>query len=198
MVLTQTDVCEFGWKAVDFELPATDGTTYTLSDIRGPKGTVIMYICNHCPYVKAVNDRIVRDAKDLMAMGVGVAAIMANHPYNYPDDTFEIMQEVAETHGYPFPYLHDKSQVTTKAYGAVCTPDIFGFNADLELQYRGRLDESEREPAAPGARRELFEAMKQIAETGQGPAEQKVSIGCSIEWLDDVDDEVDKAAEGKS
>ncbi len=177
-----TPVCDFGWKAVDFSLPATDGKTYTLDDIRGPKGTLIMFICNHCPYVKAVIDRLVRDAKELQAMGIGVAAINANDAEAYPEDSFENMKRVAEEHGFTFPYLYDESQEVARAYGAACTPDFFGFNANDELQYRGRLDSAGRAPAGPDTRRELVEAMKMIAETGKGPAEQTPSMGCSIKW----------------
>ncbi|MDP7668643.1 MAG: thioredoxin family protein [Rhodospirillales bacterium] len=186
MPLTQAGTCDFGWKAVDFTLPATDGKTYTLADVSGPKGIMIAFICNHCPYVKAIHDRLVCDANDLAAIGVGFAAIMCNHPHNYPEDTFEKMVEVAKAEGYTFPYLYDESQEVAKAYGAVCTPDFFGFNADRELQYRGRIDEAGQDPIRPGARRELFEAMKLVAETGKGPEAQTVSIGCSIEWLEDV------------
>jgi peroxiredoxin len=177
-----TPVCDFGWKAVDFSLPATDGKTYTLDDIRGPKGTLIMFICNHCPYVKAVIDRIVRDAKELQAMGIGVAAINANDAEAYPEDSFENMKRVAEEHGFTFPYLHDESQEVARAYGAACTPDFFGFNANDELQYRGRLDSAGRAPAGPDTRRELVEAMRMIAETGKGSKEQTPSMGCSIKW----------------
>ncbi len=178
----ETPICDFGWKAPDFTLPATDGKTYSLADVRGEKGTLIMFICNHCPYVKAVIDRIVRDAKALQDLGIGVAAICSNDAEQYPDDSFENMKVFAERHGFTFPYLHDESQDIARAYNAVCTPDFFGFNADLELQYRGRLDASRKEAAPPDARRELFEAMKQVAETGKGPEEQIPSMGCSIKW----------------
>lgn len=176
-----SEICEFGWKARDFRLPATDGKVYSLSDVRGTNGTLIMFICNHCPYVRAVIDRIVRDARELEAYGVKCVAISANDAVSYPDDSFENMKRFAAESQFAFPYLYDESQDAARAYGAVCTPDFFGFNADLELQYRGRLDESGRNPS-PGARRELFEAMKLIAETGQGPREQTASIGCSIKW----------------
>ena len=185
MMAVSPPVCEFGWKAVDFTLPATDGKSYGLSDIRGENGTLIMFICNHCPYVKAVLDRIVRDAKDLQALGIGVAAISANDASEYPEDSFDNMTRVAEENGFTFPYLYDESQEVAKAYGAACTPDFFGFNADDELQYRGRLDSSGKAPATPDAKRELYEAMKQVAETGKGPAEQTPSMGCSIKWKAD-------------
>ena len=175
-------VCDFGWKAPEFTLPATNGKSYALADIAGPNGTLIMFICNHCPYVIAVRDRIVRDARDLAALGVGVAAISSNDAAAYPVDGFEAMAQVAEEHGFPFPYLHDADQSVARAYGAACTPDFFGFDAAGGLQYRGRLDASGRDPAPPGARRELFEAMTRVAETGRGPADQVPSMGCSIKW----------------
>jgi peroxiredoxin len=175
-------VCDFGWKAPDFTLPATDGKTYALADIAGPRGTLIMFICNHCPYVLAVLDRILRDARDLQAMGVGVAAICSNDATTHPDDSFDNMRAMAEQHGFPFPYLHDESQDVARAWDAACTPDFFGLNADGALQYRGRLDASGRNPAPEGAERELFEAMRLIAETGEGPRDQTPSMGCSIKW----------------
>lgn len=184
MVRTETPVCEFGLKAADFALPGVDGKTWTLEQCRGHKGLLVMFICNHCPYVKAVQDRLVRDAKDLQALGIGVVAIMSNDPADYPEDSFENMRKVAADLAYPFPYLLDESQAVAKAYGAVCTPDFFGYNADLELQYRGRLDANRKEAAPPGTRRDLYEAMKQVAETGKGPAEQLPSMGCSIKWYD--------------
>ena len=175
------DVCDFGWNAPDFRLPGVDGKTYSLSDVSGANGTLIMFICNHCPYVRSIIDRIVRDAAELESYGVKTVAISANDAANYPDDSFDNMKIFAAENRFPFPYLYDESQEVAKAYGAVCTPDFFGFNKDLQLQYRGRLDESGRN-AVPGARRELFEAMKAVAETGQGPREQTPSIGCSIKW----------------
>lgn len=179
--MAQPPVCDFGWKARDFDLPGTDGRRYRLADLAGPNGLLLMFICNHCPYVKAILDRMVRDARELQAEGIGVAAICANDPADYPEDSFENMQRVAREHGFSFPYLHDESQDVARAYGAVCTPDFFGFNAALELQYRGRLDASRTTPV-PGARRELFEAMQAVARTGRGPAEQVPSMGCSIKW----------------
>ena len=139
-------------------------------------------MCNHCPYVKAVIDRLIRDAKDLAAMGVNTIAISSNDAASYPADSFEHMQSWAEEKAFPFKYLYDESQAVARAYDAVCTPDFFGYNAELELQYRGRLDESGRQAGAPGAKRELFEAMRQVAATGRGPAEQTPSMGCSIKW----------------
>ncbi len=177
-------VCDFGWKAPDFTLPGTDGKVYTLGDIRGPNGTLIMFICNHCPYVLAVLDRIIRDARDLQALGIGVAAISSNDVLSYPQDSFDNMKRMARERGLPFPYLYDESQDVARAYDAVCTPDFFGFNAADELQYRGRLDESRKEAAAPDVRRDLYEAMRQVAETGRGPVDQIPSMGCSIKWKD--------------
>ena len=149
--------------------------------MRGPNGTLVMFICNHCPYVKAVLDRIVRDASELKEHGIGAVAINANDPAAYPDDSFENMKRLAEAKQLPFPYLFDETQEVARAYGAVCTPDFFGYNKDLELQYRGRLDASKTTPV-PGAIRELYEAMAQVAETGRGPEQQIPSMGCSIKW----------------
>lgn len=182
MAAKETPVCDFGAKAIDFSLPDTSGKTWTLESCRGEKGTLVMFICNHCPFVKAVLDRIVRDARELEDLGVRCVAIMSNDATQYPEDSPEQMARIAQQHDFPFPYLIDASQQVAKAYGAVCTPDFFGYNADLDLQYRGRLDASRVEPAPPDARRELFEAMSAIAKTGHGPAEQVASIGCSIKW----------------
>ncbi|MCV2870767.1 thioredoxin family protein [Defluviimonas sp. WL0050] len=175
-------VCDFGWKAPDFTLPGTDDRNWSLGDVAGPNGTLIMFICNHCPYVQSVIDRIVRDAKALQALGIGVAAISSNDPVAYPQDGFDAMKAEAVKHGFTFPYLFDESQFVAKVYDAICTPDFFGFNAALELQYRGRLDASGRQAAGPDVKRELFEAMKQVAETGKGPVDQVASMGCSIKW----------------
>lgn len=175
-------VCDFGWPAPDFSLPATDGTIWTLDRIRGPRGTLIMFICNHCPYVLAVLDRILRDARDLAPLGIGIAAISANDVSTYPEDSPEHMARLAAERDFPFPYLFDESQDVARAYGAACTPDFFGFDARDGLQYRGRLDASGRSPGPADAPRELYQAMRQIAETGQGPREQTPSIGCSIKW----------------
>ncbi|HET9273762.1 MAG TPA: thioredoxin family protein [Methyloceanibacter sp.] len=177
-----TPVCNFGWKAPGFTLPGVDGKTYRLDELRGPKGTLVMFICNHCPYVKAVIDRIVRDVNELRPLGINAVAISSNDTVHYPEDSFDNMRRFADAHRFSFPYLFDEGQEVARAYDAVCTPDFFGFNADLGLQYRGRLDESRKEAAPPDVRRDLFEAMKQIAETGKGPREQIPSIGCSIKW----------------
>jgi peroxiredoxin len=178
----ETPVCDFGWKAPSFTLPGTDGKTYGLEELRGPNGTLVMFICNHCPYVKAVIDRIVRDVKQLRPLGMSAVAISSNDTVHYPEDSFENMKRFAEAHHFGFPYLFDESQDVARAYGAACTPDFFGFNGKLELQYRGRLDASRKEAAPSGVRRDLFEAMKEIASTGRGPSEQIPSIGCSIKW----------------
>jgi len=181
-VALNTPLCDFGWKAVDFELEDTAGTRHSLASLRGPNGLLLMFICNHCPYVKALIERICRDARELQPLGIGVAAIMSNDPAEYPEDSPENMRLVASALDFSFPYLYDATQEVARAYGAVCTPDFFGFNGQLELQYRGRLDASGRAPAPPAARRELFEAMREIAASGQGPREQAASIGCSIKW----------------
>ncbi len=168
--------------ALDFRLPATDGKTYTLGDLAGPKGTVVVFICNHCPVVKAVIDRLVADARTLKDEGVGFAAICSNDAESYPEDSFDNMARFAAQHRLPFPYLHDESQDVARAYGAVCTPDFFGLDAQRRLKYRGRLDEGRASPPPQGARRELVEAMRLIAATGTGPKEQIAAIGCSIKW----------------
>lgn len=175
-------VCEFDWPAPDFTLPATDGHSYGLSDVAGESGTLIMFICNHCPYVLSVLDKIIRDARELQALGIGVAAICSNDAQTHPDDSFEKMKELAEARDFPFPYLHDETQTVAREYGAACTPDFFGFNKNLGLQYRGRLDASGRNPAPRGAPRELYEAMVRVVRTGRGPADQTPSMGCSIKW----------------
>ncbi len=185
MVSLQTPVCEFGRPAVDFALPGVDGEIWTLDKARGEKGLLVMFICNHCPYVKAIRDRLVRDTRELMDYGINSIAIMSNDPALYEEDSFENMKKVAEEYAFPFPYVLDETQEVAKAYGAVCTPDFFGYNADLELQYRGRLDASRKEAAPPDARRDLFEAMVQVARTGKGPREQIPSMGCSIKWKDE-------------
>ncbi|TCV84324.1 thioredoxin family protein [Sulfurirhabdus autotrophica] len=182
MVSLQTPICDFGRKAIDFDLPGVDGKRYRLADIKGENGLLVMFICNHCPYVKAIRDRIVRDTLELQQHGINSIAIMSNDPAEYDEDSFENMKRVAEAYQFPFPYVWDETQQVAKAYDAVCTPDFFGFNANLELQYRGRLDESRKESAATSAHRDLFEAMVQVARTGKGPIEQIPSMGCSIKW----------------
>jgi peroxiredoxin len=171
----------FDTAAPGFRLKATDGKTYSLDDIAGPKGTVIVFICNHCPYVKAVIGRLVSDARMLMAEGIGFAAICSNDASAYPEDSFDNMKHFARTHDFPFPYLHDEDQTVARAYDAVCTPDFFGFDGDRRLQYRGRLDEG----PPHGARRELVEAMRDIANGRRPSADQSPSIGCSIKWKEE-------------
>ncbi|MEI7993658.1 MAG: thioredoxin family protein [Methylococcaceae bacterium] len=182
MVSLTTQVCDFGKKAVDFILPGIDGRNWSLQQCMGKKGLLIMFICNHCPYVKAVQERIVRDTRELKMLGVGSVAIMSNDPAEYPEDSFENMKLLAKQLDFNFPYLFDETQQVARQYDAVCTPDFFGYNADFELQYRGRLDASKKETAPDDTRRELFEAMKLIAETGHGPQEQIPGMGCSIKW----------------
>ena len=183
MALNKTGICTFGWKARDFALTGVDGKTYSLADIRGAKGTLIAFICNHCPYVMAVIERLVAEAKALREIGIGAIAVMPNDTETYRDDSFDNMKAFAAKHGFSFPYVIDATQEIARAYGAQCTPDFFGFNAQDELQYRGRLDVS-RTTLVPNARRDLFEAMKQVAESGHGPDDQTPSMGCSIKWKD--------------
>ena len=182
MALETTPVCDFGWPAPDFRLPGIDGRTHAYADIAGPKGTLVMFLCVHCPYVQAVQDRIARDARALAALGIGVAAICSNDADTHPEDGPEGMRAQAAAAGFDCPYLRDEDQAVARAYGAVCTPDFFGFDAAGGLRYRGRLDASGARPAAPDARRELVEAMRQVAETGAGPTDQTPSMGCSIKW----------------
>jgi len=182
MVSTPTPVCDFGWKAIDFDLPGVDGKRHNLASACKSNGLLVMFICNHCPYVKAVLDRIIRDAHELAPLGIGCIAIMSNDPSEYPEDSWDNMAKIARAMAFPFPYVLDETQEIAKAYGAVCTPDFFGFNGKLELQYRGRLDESRKEAASANVRRDLFEAMKQVALSGEGPRDQVPSIGCSIKW----------------
>jgi len=181
MVLLETPICDFGTPAPDFSLPGVDGNTWSLRQCSGSNGLLVMFICNHCPYVKSVIERIVRDTRELRSHGINSVAIMANDPVDYPEDSFDNMAALSATLNFPFPYLFDQSQQVAKAYGAVCTPDFFGYNAQLQLQYRGRLDAS-RKQAAAGATRELFDAMVEIARSGKGPEQQIASMGCSIKW----------------
>jgi peroxiredoxin len=170
-----------GWKAKDFALKGIDGKTYSLADVRGPKGTLVVFICNHCPYVKASIGRIVAEASALREVGIGTIAVMPNDVETYPEDSFDQMKKFGAQHGFAFPYVIDSTQEVARAYGAQCTPDFFGFNVQDELQYRGRLDAARMKPV-PSARRDLFEAMKEVADTGRGPKEQVPSMGCSIKW----------------
>lgn len=175
-------VCDFGAAWHEFALPAGDGQIYTLDQVAGTRGTLVMFICNHCPYVRSILDRILRDAHALMDQGIGVVAISANDADDYPEDGPANMARLSWTAGFRFPYLHDETQQVARAYRAECTPDFFGYNAGGQLQYRGRLDASGRLPGPENARRELYEAMMLIAETGSGPRDQVASMGCSIKW----------------
>lgn len=179
-----TPKAEIGWSAPDFALKGTDGKTYSLKDVKGKNGLVVMFICNHCPFVQAVADKIANDMKALAGLGVNAVAIMSNDVENYPEDSFDNMITFKKDHGFAFPYVIDETQKVAKAYGAVCTPDFFGFDANLTLQYRGRLDASGMQ-RTEGGKRELYEAMKQLAETSSAPATQNPSIGCSIKWRED-------------
>ena len=178
----QTPICDFGKKAVSFELKSTDEKILKLDDIKGENGTLIMFICNHCPYVKAVTKDIVEDCKNLENFGISSIAICSNDSVNYPEDSFENMVKFAKGNNFGFPYLTDETQEVAKAYDAVCTPDFFGYNKNLELQYRGRMRDLKKLIPVRGDESDLFQAMKQIAETGKGPEEQIPSAGCGIKW----------------
>jgi peroxiredoxin len=175
------NICAFGWKARDFALTGVDGKTYSLADVRGSKGTLVIFICNHCPYVGASIDRIVLEANALREIGIGTIAIMSNDTQAYWEDSFGNMQLFAAQHGFMFPYVIDEKQQVALEYDARCTPDFFGFNAQDELQYHGRLDAHPVTPPA-NARCDLFKAMTQVAKTGHGPREQFASVGCPIKW----------------
>ncbi len=179
---THAPTADLGLKAPPFTLPATDGKTYSLADVKGARGTLVMFICNHCPYVEASIDRAIADAKTLSSLGIATVAICANDAAAYPDDSFPNMRAFATRHGFPFPYLHDETQKIARAYGAVCTPDYFGFNDKLELVYRGRLDGGRTEPPKKGAKRELLTAMEAVARGAEAPKQQAPSVGCSIKW----------------
>ena len=174
-------VCDFGWQAPDFNLVNVDGNLVSRDLVMGKNGLLVIFICNHCPYVKAILPRLIHDVSELKMLGVNTVAIMSNDPTDYPEDSVANMQIIAREMDFPFPYLLDASQQIAKNYGAVCTPDFFGFNNQFQLQYRGRFDESSKETAT-NSTRDLFHAMHQIAEIGQGPKEQIASIGCSIKW----------------
>lgn len=173
---------DFGRPAPDFTLPATDGRTYSLADIAGPHGSLIIFMCNHCPYVLGILDRLGEEARALQSLGIGVAAINANDALAFPADSFDKMVTLAEDHALPFPYLHDADQSVARAYGAVCTPDFFGYDGALGLQYRGRLDDGGKAPAKPGRQRELYAAMAEVAAGRPAPAEQVPTMGCAIKW----------------
>ena len=172
----------FGTQAPPFNLPGTDGRNYTFRDVAGKNGTVIVFICNHCPYVKAVIDRLSADARTLMSEGMGFAAICSNDATTHPEDSFDNMKKFAAAHRLPFPYLHDETQIVAREYDAVCTPDFFGFDSAGKLMYRGRLDAGRTEAPPPGVQRELVDAMRHIAKTRTPPQNQNASIGCSIKW----------------
>ena len=180
----KTPICDFGQAAKSFELKSTNNEIIKLNDVKGTNGTLVMFICNHCPYVKAVIKDIVEDCKNLKELGVTAVAICSNDPINYPEDSFENMIEFARKHQFNFPYLFDKTQNVAKSYDAVCTPDFFGYNNNLELQYRGRIRELDNLKPVRAGDSDLYSAMKQIAETGKGPETQIPSVGCSIKWLD--------------
>ena len=184
MVALETPICDFGWKAPEFNLIGIDNKYYSFQDIKGSNGTLVMFICNHCPYVKSVIHRIVEDVTTLKEKGIGVIAIMSNDvndPKYGEEDSFDNMKLFSEKNNFVFPYVYDETQSVGREYNAVCTPDFFGFNANNELQYRGRLEESKME-IIPNAKKELLEAMIQVSETGSGPKDQIPSIGCSIKW----------------
>ena len=181
-MLTQTPICDFGKKAVPFKLKSTEGKIISLEDLKGENGTLIMFICNHCPYVKAITKDIVEDCNELKKLGVNSIAISSNDPTNYPEDSFENMIEFAKKNEFSFPYLIDETQEIAKAYDAVCTPDFFGYNKNLELQYRGRSRELKNLIPIRNGESDLYKAMKQIAETNNGPKDQIPSAGCSIKW----------------
>jgi peroxiredoxin len=181
MVNTVTSPVALGWPATQFDLPGIDGRRHTPDSARGPKGLLVMFIANHCPYVRAIATKIVRDASELAPLGIGSIAIMSNDATTWPEDSFDNMKLFAVQYGFNFPYVVDESQEVARDYDAVCTPEFFGFDADLTLAYRGRLDASGRSSDA-GARRELFDAMAQVARTGRAPVDQTPAIGCSIKW----------------
>ena len=185
MVSLNTPVCEFGKKAPGFALKGVDQQLWTLEKCMGERGLLVMFISNHCPYVKAIRKKLVRDTRDLMSLGVNSVAIMPNDSVAYPEDSFENMLKNSSEFDFPFPYLLDETQQVARAYDAVCTPDFFGYNTDSELQYRGRLDAAGPKSDDDTQQRELFEAMKMVAETGRGPADQIPSMGCSIKWKQD-------------
>ena len=183
MTLTKTPICDFGKKAENFKLKSTENKIITLNDAKGQNGTLIMFICNHCPYVKAVIEDIVNDCKTLEKEGIRSIAIMSNDTENYPEDSFDNMIKFAKNNKFNFPYLIDETQETAKKYDAVCTPDFFGYNKNLELQYRGRIRELKDLKPVRNSESDLLKAMKMVAKTGKGPAEQTPSMGCSIKWF---------------
>jgi len=182
MALLKTPICDFGLNAIDFKLKSINGELLTLNDVKGDNGTLIMFICNHCPYVKAIIRELANDCAKLKEDGINSVAIMSNDTKNYPEDSFENMKKFSERYNFSFPYLIDETQEIAKKYDAVCTPDFFGYNKELELQYRGRLRELKNLIPVREGESDLFKAMKQISETGKGPEQQTPSAGCSIKW----------------
>ena len=183
MSLTKTPICDFGKKAENFQLDSTDNKLISLNDVKGENGTLVMFICNHCPYVKAVIEDIVIDCKKLETNGIKSVAICSNDVKNYPEDSFDNMVKFSQNHDFNFPYLFDATQEIAKKYGAVCTPDFFGYNGNLELQYRGRIRELKELKPVKSGDSDLYKAMKQISETGKGPKDQTPSMGCNIKWF---------------
>ena len=183
MALTKTPICDFGKKAENFKLKSTDNKIISLNDIKGEKGTLIMFICNHCPYVKAIIKDLVQDCKSLEKFGINSAAICSNDVKNYPEDSFENMIAFSKENNFSFPYLHDETQEVAKVYDAVCTPDFFAYNGNLELQYRGRIKQLKDLQPIDTGESELFKALKLISKTGKGPKEQRPSMGCNIKWI---------------
>ena len=183
MIRIETPICEFNLPAIDFKLKGVDEKFYDLDSLKGPNGLLIMFICNHCPYVKSIIKRIIRDTKELKHFGINSVGIMSNDPNEYEEDSFKNMKKMSLEHYFPFPYLIDETQEVAKAYRAVCTPDFFGYNKNLELQYRGRIRELKDLKPVLGGDSELLNAMKMIAKTDKGPKEQVPSMGCNIKWF---------------
>jgi len=182
MTLLHTPICDFDRPAPDFNLLGVDEKHWTRDECAGENGLLVMFICNHCPYVKSIQQRLIEDMAVLQESGIGVVAIMSNDPNDYPEDSFENMQLIAKQKAFNFPYLIDETQQVAKDYGAICTPDFFGYNNEMELQYRGRLDDSGMGTCADNAKRDLVYAMLEVAKTRKGPSEQLPSMGCSIKW----------------
>ena len=183
MTLTKTPICDFGKKAQTFELKSVDGNIVSLDSIKGENGTLVMFICNHCPYVKAVIDDIIKDCNTLRNIGVSSVAICSNDVTNYPDDSFDKMIEFSKQNKFSFPYLHDETQEVARKFDAVCTPDFFGYNGELKLQYRGRIRELKDLKPVSSGKSDLLKAMTEIAKSGNGPKNQIPSMGCNIKWI---------------
>ncbi len=179
----QTPICDFGQKAISFELKSTENKILSLDDIKGENGTLIMFICNHCPYVKAIIRELADDCAKLKEDGINSVAIMSNDTKNYPEDSFENMKKFSDRYNFSFPYLIDETQEVAKKYGAVCTPDFFGYNNKLELQYRGRIRELKDLKPVRNSESDLLKAMRLVIKTGKGPKEQIPSMGCNIKWI---------------